>query len=109
MHVVDESLVNTHLDELFQRLVLVGLVLQVDVSFLGDEEVGLAEVLFVGVQLVLEERNFATRKVCRTCGHAAEPMPESVKKKLKLAMGKGKAGTGPARAKAREAGATTTP
>ena len=57
LHVVEESLIDADLNELFERHLVVWFVLQVDVGFLGDEQVCLREVLLVLCQLFLEERD----------------------------------------------------
>ena len=60
LHVVEERLVNTDLDELLERYLIIRLVLQVDVGLFWNEQVCLGEVLLVLSQLFLEHGNVAT-------------------------------------------------
>ena len=59
LHIVIQGLEDANLDELFQRQVVVGPILQVDISFLGNQKVRLREVLLVGVEFLFEEGDFA--------------------------------------------------
>ena len=47
IHVVNETLVHSDLDELFKRQLFVSPVLQIDVSLLSNEQISLAEILLV--------------------------------------------------------------
>lgn len=60
VHVVNETLVDSDLDVLFKRQLFVSPVLQIDVSLLGNEQISLAEILLVRVQLLLEKWNITS-------------------------------------------------
>ena len=60
VHVVNETLVDSDLDVLFKRQLFVSPVLQIDVSLLGNEQISLAEILLVRVQLLLEQWNITS-------------------------------------------------
>ena len=60
VHIVNETLVDSDLDVLFKRQLFVSPVLQIDVSLLGNEQISLAEILLVRVQLLLEKWNITS-------------------------------------------------
>ena len=60
VHVVNETLVDSDLNILFKRQLFVSPVLQIDVSLLGNEQISLAEILLVRVQLLLEKWNITS-------------------------------------------------
>ena len=60
VHVVNETLVDSDLNILFKRQLFVSPVLQIDVSLLGNEQISLAEILLVRVQLLLEQWNITS-------------------------------------------------
>ena len=54
LDVVLESLEDADLHKLFKGKLIIGSVLQLDVSFFWQKKVGLCELLLVGVELLLE-------------------------------------------------------